>query len=91
MIDLQTIPKKYDSFCERELGEETIFLSLEGDRIHAIGEVGTFIWKQLDGKTVLEDVLDRICGEFDVSHDQAGTDLLEFISELSRHKLLTAD
>ncbi len=88
MIDLNMVPKKDDSFCERELGDETIFLSPEGSRIHALDAVGTFIWKQFDGSTTLGEILGRICAEFDVSTEQAEKDLLEFVSELSENKLL---
>ena len=91
MIDLRTVPKKDGSFCERELGNETIFLSPEGNRIHALDEIGTFIWKQVDGVTTLADVVDRLCEEYDVPRDQAQDDLLKFITELTEHELLAAD
>ena len=91
MIDLQTVPKKDDSFCERELGGETIFLSPEGNRIHALDEVGTFIWQQFDGVVSLADVIDRLCDEFEVARDQAEKDLFEFVNELTEHKLLVVE
>lgn len=91
MIDLKTIPTKDDSFCERELGDETIFLSPDGDRIHALDAIGTFIWRQLDGTTTLEQVIDRICAEYDVAREQAEKDLLGFVADLAEHKLLAAD
>ena len=91
MIDLHTVLRKDDSFCERELGQETIFLSPEGNRIHALDEVGTFIWKQFDGATALSDVIERLCDEYDVGRDQAEKDLLEFVGELAEHKLLAVE
>jgi coenzyme PQQ synthesis protein D (PqqD) len=91
MIDLQTIPKRDGSFCERELGEETIFLSPQGDQIHALDEIGTFIWKQLDGETALGEVIDRLCNEYDVPRETAEKDLLAFVGDLAENKLLAAD
>ena len=88
MIDLQMVPRKDDSFSERELGGETIFLSPEGDRIHSLDKVGTFIWKQIDGSITLGEILNLLCDEFDVSRDQAEIDLLAFAAELSENKLL---
>ena len=87
---MRTVPKKDDSFCERQLGKETIFLSPEGNHIHSLDEVGTFIWKQLDGVRPLADVIDSLCDEYDVSHDQAERDLLAFIAILAETRLLTA-
>lgn len=91
MITLQTIPKRDGSYCERELGDETIFLSPLGDQIHALDQIGTFIWKQLDGETTLGEVIDRLCNEYDVPREQAEKDLLVFIGDLAANKLLAAD
>ena len=88
MIDLKTVPHKSDSYCERRLGEETIFLSPKGDEIHSLDEVGTFIWEQIDGQVDIATVLDRICDEYDVPREQANADLMEFVRELSERKLL---
>ncbi len=89
MIDLESTPRKADSYCERQLGEETIFLSPKGDEIHALDEVGTFIWKQLDAGVTLSNVLDRMCDEYDVPRQDAERDLLAFVGELIERRLLT--
>ena len=91
MIELKSIPRNADSYCERKLGEETIFLSPQGDEIHSLDEVGTYIWQQLDGQTELDAVLNNLCEEYDVAQDQARGDLLEFVAELVARKLLTVE
>ena len=67
MIDLTTVPRKTESFTERQLGEETIFLSPRGDEIHSLDEVGTCIWQLFDGTKDLGMVLDCLCDEYDVA------------------------
>ena len=91
MIDLTTIPRKTESFTERQLGEETIFLSPKGDEIHSLDEVGTFIWQLVDGTKDLGMILDCLCDEYDVEIEQARGDLLEFARELVERELLLVD
>lgn len=91
MIDLKTVPTRSDTYCERRLGDETIFLSASGDEIHSLDEVGTFIWEQLDGHHDLQQVLDVLCDEYDVETETARHDLVEFVRELVERKLLLVE
>ena len=91
MIDLKSVPARSEDYCERQLGDETIFLSPKGDEIHSLDEVGTFIWNRFDGKNDLASVLDRMCEEYDVDPDQARADLVEFVRELVERKLLIVE
>ncbi len=89
MIDLTSVPVPCDSFTIREIGEETIFLSEKGDMIHMVNEVGSFVWKALDGKHSLLDILDRLLDEYEVSRHQAEGDLISFVDELAQKGLVT--
>lgn len=91
MIDLKTVPTRSDAYCERRLGEETIFLSPSGDEIHSLDEVGTFIWQQLDGSHDLQQVLDVLCDEYDVDDETGRRDVIEFVRELVERKLLLVE
>lgn len=91
MIDLKTVPVRSDAYCQRQLGEETIFLSPAGDEIHSLDAVGTFLWQQFDGTNDLQRVLDRLCEEYDVDPERARRDLIEFVRELVERKLLIVE
>jgi len=89
MVNLDMIPVPGDSFCVREIGEETIFLAESGDELHCLDEVGTFIWKAIDGQRSLADILDRVCDEYEVSREAAQRDLTRFIRELAEKGIVT--
>jgi len=91
MIDLKTVAKQSDAYTVRQLGEETIFLSPQGDEIHSLDPVGTYIFQLMDGQLDLARVLDCLCDEYDVEPEQARTDLLEFVRELVERKLLLVE
>jgi hypothetical protein len=91
LIDLMWTPTRNDDFCVRDLGTESIFLSPDGTRVHAVNELGTFIWSLLDGQSSLAQVRDRICAAYDVSPQQCEEDLVAFVRELAdKHLVLPA-
>ena len=88
MIALSSRFNRNDDYCVRDLGGETIFLSPDGSQVHAVNELGSFIWSLLDGQSTLAEVRDRICAEYDVSPQQCEDDVLEFVTELLRKNLI---
>jgi hypothetical protein len=89
MIDLDTTPRRSDDFCVREVGDELIFLTEQGDKIISLNAMGAFIWEQIDGIHSLRDVLDIICDEYDVTQEQAEDDLRAFAAALVDHHLVS--
>jgi rRNA processing protein Krr1/Pno1 len=51
-------------------------------KVYTIDGVCGFIWRQLDGKTALKTVIDKITGEFEVTATKAKRDLEGFIEQL---------
>ncbi len=50
--------------------------------VYAIDGVSAFIWRQLDGKTSVRQILSRIVKEFEVTGARAKRDLSAFIEQL---------
>ena len=47
----------------------------KGSQMYTIDGVSAFIWRQLDGKTPVEKILERILKEFEVTQARAKRDL----------------
>jgi len=54
----------------------------EVESIYTLNEVGTRIWELLDGQRSLLQIRDLLVDEFEVSPEEAETDLLEFMQGL---------
>jgi len=73
----------------RTLGEDTVIMSTLDSTVFMLNSVGTAIWNAADGATPLSRIVrERVCGEFDVSDEQAMTDATEFVDELAKHGIL---
>lgn len=51
-------------------------------KVYTIDGVCGFIWRHLDGKTPVSQILDKITHEFEVTAAKAKTDLHSFIKQL---------
>jgi hypothetical protein len=79
------------SFTVRQIDEETILLNDDGDTIHILDEIGTFIWRQVDGRKSIEEILELLIGEYEVSRETARTDLVDFLNELEQKRIITLE
>jgi hypothetical protein len=89
MNSFDRIPVRNPEYGVRDVDEETVFLSPAGDEIHSLDAVGTFIWRQIDGRCTVADILTALVAEYEVAEPEARVDLIEFIDELAARKLIT--
>jgi len=66
-----------------------IFLAPQGDRVHSLDEMGSSIWEMVDGDRNLAEILEKICGEYEVETSVAEADLLIFMDGLLIKELIS--
>jgi Coenzyme PQQ synthesis protein D (PqqD) len=73
----------------RELDGETVLLDSTAGCSYNLNQVGTFIWKLLDGKHTPQSIATAICEAYeDVEYEQALKDVEQIIQDLRNHQLL---
>ena len=88
MTSLQAIPRMNPDFTVRDVGEEMIFISSKGDMLHTLDSVGAFIWRNVDGKRSVKDILHILLESYDVVVAIAEKDLLRFFDELEQKNIV---
>ncbi len=83
------ITKSEENIAYREIDGEFIIVNLKESTFHTLNSVASFIWQQVDGKTKVEEIIEMVCQEFEVDHETAQKDCLEFIGKLKDKELLT--
>ena len=66
----------------RIIGDEAVLLSAEDSSVHSLDAVGTRIWELCDGEKTVKEIIDQVVAEFEVDHETAEKDVVEFIEEL---------
>jgi hypothetical protein len=88
MITLNNTPVIVSGLCIRELGDAVIIITENGDELHSLDELGSFIWRAVDGVSSVQNILDKICNEYEVDRSQAEEDLKKFLSALKDKNLI---
>jgi hypothetical protein len=73
----------------RKLGDEMIVMSAVDSSLYTLNEVAAAIWQAADGRTPLATIVtDQVCGQFEISTDEAMRDAEEFVTQLASHGIL---
>ena len=75
----------------QEAHGQTVLLRLDDGGYYALDEVGTVIWELCDGGRAVAEIVALLCEEFDAPEATVRADVLEFIGDLRRERLLVLD
>ena len=90
---LEKVFKKSDGIVSRKIGEECILVPIRqgvGDlqSIYTLNETAARIWDLLDGRAKGREIRDKMTEEFDVTPEEAETDLVHHLKELASIKAI---
>ena len=68
-----------------------MLLRLEDGGYYALDEVGARIWELCDGHRAVGEIVALLCLEFDAPEETVRADVLEFIGDLRRERLLVVE
>lgn len=82
--------KRNDTILWRELDGEAVLLDSRAGCSYNLNQVGTVIWKMLDGKHEIAEIAAAICATYEVESGQALQDVEQLLDELEKNHLLIA-
>jgi hypothetical protein len=85
------ILRRQQGVLAQEARGQTVLLRLEDGGYYALDEVGARIWELCDGERAVGEIVGVLCGEFDAPEAIVRADVLEFIGDLRRERLLVLD
>ena len=59
--------------------------------MHELDEVATFLWRKLAEQRTVPELVEAVCGEFEVDAGRAGRDVRKFLKELKAKGLVTSE
>lgn len=93
MNNLSRCYTKETNLVTRDIAGETIVVPVRNnvgdlDSIYTLNELGTLVWQLIDGKNNVTQIVDAICSAYDVTPEEAETDVLEFLKSLETGGLI---
>ena len=70
------------------LEDEAVLLNLASGVYYSLNPVGTAIWEQLTGRQSLEEILENVRQQFEVTEEAARQDLVALVSRLREEGLI---
>jgi coenzyme PQQ biosynthesis protein PqqD len=83
--------RRQDGVLAQAAQGRTVLLRLEDGGYYALDEVGATIWDLCDGSRSVADIVAILCEEFDAPQSTVREDVLEFVGDLRRERLLVVD
>lgn len=83
--------RREDGILAQEAHGQTVLLRLADGGYYALDEVGAMIWNLCDGGRAIGEIVAQLCQEFDAPEGVVRADVLEFIDDLRRERLLVLD
>ena len=86
-MELDTVFAKNDQVVSRKIVDELILVPMRKDvadteTLYTLNEVGARVYELIDGERPLQEITDTILNEFDVTRQQAESDVREFVAQL---------
>ena len=72
----------------RAVGDDGVLVHLDNGRVIVVNEVGLFIVQLLGEQATHQALVEAVAAEFDVSADQAGADIDQFLRQLEEEQVL---
>ncbi|MEC4676405.1 MAG: PqqD family protein [Nitrospirota bacterium] len=96
MKSLEYISRRFarePSIVSRKIAGEFILVPIkqkagEIESIYSMNEAAGRIWELIDGEKQAVEIRDAIIREFEVSMEEAETDLIEFLRQLEKHNFV---
>lgn len=68
----------------RRIGDEIVVIKDDGLSSHVLNKTAAFIWDMCDGNYEIDEICARLCERFEVSYEEACTDVREIIRVLTK-------
>jgi len=88
MSDMTTVFTQNPDCLVREVGDGIVIMPPDGEVTHTLGNLESFIWRQLNGQNDQQTILTAILEQYDVAEDVAREDLLAFTAQLQTVNLI---
>ncbi len=91
MEKLGSRPSHHPDVAARTIEDEAVVVLPVQGEVLVLNEVGTRIWDLVDGLKTVQEIIDTIVDEFDVTPPEAGRDADEFLATMTARQALRFD
>jgi hypothetical protein len=87
-MDLNSYPVSHPQVAAQIVDDEAVIVLSDAGEINVLDPVGTRVWELIDGLRTVQQIVDVIVDEFEVTLEQAQSDVVEFMETLVQDKMV---
>lgn len=80
-MNLREVYKKSEDIASRVVDGEAVLVTASTGMVTILNEVASRFWEELDGKKAMQEIVDILLNEFDVSSSLLESDLAVLVDE----------
>lgn len=83
MIRMDSYISRNSKTAWQTIDEKTLIVTPTTSTLHVLNRTGTRVWELLEKRAKMEEIVNKICTEFEVEEERAKKGIFKFIKELS--------
>lgn len=87
-MDNSTVLTRKPDIYTAQMNGETVMMDADAGKYYNLGEVGGRIWELLETPITMNDLVEKLTAEYDVSAEQCAKDIVPFIEKMLEAGLL---
>jgi len=87
-LSTQSVIIKNKSILENEIDGEKIMLNIDNGEYYGLDKIASRIWELLNEKIEIESLIQQLLEEYEIDYETCKNDVLEFLDELIKKKLI---
>ncbi len=88
MIGLNSVIQRKTGLADTEIDTNKVLMSVETGKYYGLNTLATNIWMRIVRPMVVSDLINDLVESFDVSLEVAQTEVIAFLNDLKKNKLL---
>lgn len=88
MLNINSVISKKEDAVMAELDGKVVIMSIENGQYYALDEIGTDIWKSIEGSIAVKSIVEQLVQEYKVSEERCIEDLIAFLQSIESKGLI---
>lgn len=87
-VTMTGILSRNEKILANAIGSETVMMDIEKGKYFGMNKTGSYIWKLLENPLSLSDLCDRLMKDFSISFEECEKDVVPFIEDMVKEKII---
>lgn len=87
-LNLHSVIIRKKEIIASDMDGETVMLSIETGKYYNLGKLGGVIWELLENSIKIQEIVNKLIEEYDVTRTQCEEEVISFANELYKQGLI---